>query len=384
MKLLSKIYSLQAFLAEASNYFQNLEAWSRNPTFQVTNVPCPPPAPHVSMLMEFDRINPTALCANGGERELYDYIKAVMNNEVVAADREKVSDPLTWESEHYQFTKSYNTLRFLSVIQVRSSDLQDLHRNHRHRNQDGLRYLVGPDGTWYAAPEDAKFGWSATKDGLMLKMKLSFAKSAIEGETLAVSIGSSGTCTCTVRETLTLGQPEITVIGSEPLEYVTQEEFDAAFELHIPGSLIDHQERLKERVSKVFTALIPKEGEYPPLAHLYGTFHYKSSGRRNDNAVCFGSRPDDAFVPPETEYSKEQLELACKSGGFAVYMKVDNFFGYGITEGGRDWLFNDAWPKMSIVERLEFYVMLLSIYQHNRDDNYSAGGIFRNLDKVLA
>lgn len=383
MKLLSKIYGLQGFLVDASNYLHNLESWTRNHVFQVTNVPSAPPAPHPSLLMDLDRVNVPALCASGGERELYDYVRAVSLGLVYPADRQKVSNPLEWTSEHYQFTTNYATLRFLSVVPVKSSELQSLHRNHRNREADGLYYLVGPDGTWYAVPDATKFGWSYSKDGLALKMNLSFAKSAIEGETMPVRISSGGSCSCTVRETLTIGQPLITVSGMEPLEYVNQEEFDASLELHIPGSLIDHQERLKERVYKVFTALIPKEEDYPPIAHLTGTFRYNAFGRSTDNVVL-GTLPDDSYVPPEVEYSDEQLDKARKSTGFAVYMKDGSYFGYGITEGGRDWLFEKAWPNMSITERLEFYVMLLSIYQHNHDDNYSAGGIFRNLDKLLA
>lgn len=383
MKLLSKIYTLQNYLAAAGNYFQNLEVWSRNHVFQVTNVPCPPPAPHPAMLMDIDQINTAALCATGGERELYDYIKAVMHGAVYPADRQKVSNPLEWKSEHYQFTDNYSTVRFLSVMPVKSYDLPTLHHRHRNRQDEGSRYLVGPDGTWYSVPEDAKLGWSADKEALSLKLKLSFAKSLIEGETMSVRIMAGGGCTSIVRETLTIGQPELAVSGMTPLEYVTQEEFDAAVELHIPGSLIDHQERLKERVYKVFTALIPKEDDYPPLAHLTGSYRFDAYGRRTE-CVCLGTRYDEAYVSPESEYSEAQLEKARSSSGSALYMKVDNYFGYGITEGGREWLFEKAWPNMTIAERLGFYVTLLSVYQHNHDDNYSAGGIFRNLDKLLA
>lgn len=383
MKLLSKIYTLQSYLASASTYFQSLEAWSRNHVFQVTNVPSPPPPPHPAMLMELDQINTAALCAAGGERELYDYVRAVSLGLVYPADREKVSNPLEWKSEHYQFTNNYSTVRFLSVMPVKSADLPALHHRHRNQPDEGARYLVGPDGTWYLVPEDAKLGWSADKEGLSLKLNLSFAKSSIEGETMPVRIMSGGGCTSFVRETLTIGQPVLTVTGMAPLEYVTQEEFDAAVELHIPGSLIDHQERLKERVYKVFTALIPKEEDYPPLAHLTSSYRYDAYGRRTD-CVCLGTRSDEAYVSPESEYSEAQLAKARSSTGYALYLKVDSYFAYGITEGGREWLFEKAWPGMTIAERLGFYVSLLSVYQHNHDDNYSAGGIFRNLDKLLA
>lgn len=383
MKLLSRIYGIQSYLADACNYLQNLEGWTRNHVFQVTNVPSAPPAPHPAHLMELDRVHIPSLCAKGGEVDLYEYIKAVVNNEVFPANREKVSDPLEWKSEHYQFTNNYAVVRFLTVLPVKTSDMQSLHHKHRNREADGMRYLIGPDGTWFAVPEDAKLGWSSTKDGLSLNMKLSYANSAVEGETLPVKIMSGGNCYCTVKETLTIGQPEIIFNGHEALCYVTQEEFDAAFELHLPGSLIDHQERLKERVYKVFTALIPKEDEYPPLAHLTGSFRYDAFGRRSDG-VCLGTLSDEAYVEPTSAYTEAQVVKARKSTGFAVYMKVDSYFGYGITEGGRDWFFEKAWPGMTVGERLEFYMSLLSIYQHNHDDNYSAGGIFRNLDKLLA
>lgn len=382
MKLFSKLLGMQHYLRETGVYLGYLQDWTRNHVFQVTNVPIAPPPPNPTGIMELDHINISALVNDGGERELYDYIKAVMNNEVFPANRASVSDPTQWESEHYKFVDKYTPLQLLSVLVVDTSDLPNFHHCHREKSPEGIRYVVGPDGTWYNPPEKAIEGWSVEKDGLVLKLRLSYAKSDIPGELLSVSITPGGTCSSTVRETLTIGQPEFIVNSIKPFTCVTQEEFEAAFELYLPGSLIDHQERLAKRVTKVFNALIPVDDRFPPLTHLYGAF--RLSDRRRSDGVHLGTKPESAFIAPDTDYTDEQVTKALKSTGAPLYIKTRDFFCIGITENGRDLFFKTVWPGMTIVERLEFYVTLLSVYQHNHTDNYSAGGIFHSLNEVLA
>ena len=381
MKILSRLFSMQGYLQAVSRYFIALDNWTHNPVFRTINVPCPPCPPNPHQVDQFDVVHVESLVASGGEREFYDYIKAVIDNKVVAADRVEVSDAKKWESEHYQIANQNGRVEFKSIRLLDSSSIPTFQRSHtRDTNKD--RYLVGPDGTWRKLSEGAKLGAGSKENNLYLKLRVAFAQSAIENETMEVSLDYSGGCYCSIAETLTVGHPEITVRSIKPLDYVTQEEFDANFELALPGSLLDHQERLKERVTQLFRNLMATEDRLPPSSRLTGEFRLDNFSRKGSIRLATSTTRD--FIEHIHDYDEQQSNAVIQNGAFPVYMKVGELFVVGFTETGLEWLTTMAWGNLSILERLELYVLMLSLYQHNHLGDYGITEIYNSLDDHFA
>lgn len=382
MKIESKLFALQTYLREAAGYLENLRHWSHNQVFNTINVPPAPPPPQPFMLNSIDFPNTHCLVESGGERDLYDYVQAVINKEVVAANRVAVTNALEWESEHYKVTRHHERVEFTSILQLNPDDIPRFSRKEYQDTKDEPRYVVGPDGTWKLLRDGVKLGLGLEGINFVMKLRLSFAKSAIENDTMDVSLNWNGNCLCTIEETLALGRPKIPVHSTLPLNYVTKEEFDANFELVLPGSLIDHQERLKERVIKVFRELMPVGGRLPPSSRLTGEFRINKNGR-SDTSLRLATSTTSDYVERIHGYDEEQIDTLIRSGAFPVYMKLGGGYVIGFTESGLDWLLTTTWDKLSIKERLELYVAMLSLLQHNHLGDYSTSEIFKSLDTIF-
>lgn len=381
MKMLSRLFSMQGYLQAVSRYFMDLDNWTHNPVFRTINVPCPPCPPNPHQIEQFDAIHVESLIASGGEREFYDYIKAVIDKKVVPADRIAVSDAKKWESEHYQVINHSGRVELKSVVLLDSGSIPTFQRSHT-RDTSKDRYLVGPDGTWMKLSEGAMLGAGLRDNNFYLKIRVAFAQSAIEDETMGVSFDYSGNCSCSIAETLTAGNPEITVRSIRPLDFITQEEFDANFELTLPGSLIDHQERLKERVVHLFRNLMATEDRLPPSARLTGEFRLDNFSRKE--GIRLATTTSREYIEHIHNYDEKQMNTLVKNGAFPVYMKLKELFVVGFTEAGLEWLTTIAWKNMPIIERLDLYVSMLALYQHNHLGDYTIEDIFNSLDQHFA
>lgn len=377
MKILSRLFSMQGYLQAVSRYFIDLDQWSHNPVFRTINVPCPPCPPNPHQVEQFDVVHVESLLTSGGERELYDYIGAMLDREVRPADRVKVSDAKKWESEHYSLSTNYKRLEFKSFLLIDSSSMPNFQRSHT-RDTSNDRYMVGPDGTWRKLEEGVKLGAGIKDNNFYINLRLAFAQSAIEGETMGVSIDYSGYCSCSIKETLTIGNPEVTVRCIEPLDYVTQEEFDANFELVLPGSMIDHQERLKERVVHLFRNLMATEERLPPSSRFTGEFRLDSFSRKE--GIRLATASSLSYIERIHNYDDQQIDTLVENGAFPVYMKVGELFVVGFTEDGLNWLLTTTWDRMTILERLDLYVSMLALYQHNHLGDYTIAEIYKSLD----
>ena len=384
MRIMSRLLGLQGIAYSTLVHLQNLEAWTRNHVFQAMNVQSAPPAPYPNLAMDIEKVHESSLLSNGGEAELYDYIKAVMDGSIARTDRKVVSDPANWHSEHYLIHPDRNRVELMTVLPVNSKKLPNWKRSHAYDDKAGANYLVGPDGTWFCPPEQGKLGFVSVGDSIALKLRLEYAESSEAGETFAVEMNSYGTCHSSIKATLELGQPIYVLSTLAPLSYVTQEEFDSNLEICLPGSLIDHQERLKERVKKVFTALIPTEDGCPPMTYLTGKFSTDRHNRHNDDTPCVMTASDKTWCDLIHNYADQQLAQVKSSTGFPAYLYIGGTVAIGFTEKSSEFFFGNVWERLTVLQRLDLYVTLLALHQSNHSSDYSAGHIFRSLDTVLA
>lgn len=381
MNITSKFFVLSDLIRQQQVEINNLAIWAHTSVCNALNIPRPNTVPDGAReRFIYDGANQPELLAHGGERELHDYIKAVVFNEVYPSIRASYGDAGEWLSEHFEFHQ--NTFRPKTFQAITISKLPTLNRKSRDYSKDPQNervLMLGPDGTLTSHGSDGTEGivYNQEKRNARLVLELPYGQADQGPKTFKTSLSLSGwAMESEIKATLEPGHPTHVVYGKAPLEYVRREDFEAALFSYVAGGEEGYADRLRSRTMRVWDRLT--EDDQQSNVDFYGSVSDSLVNGGNGGSIYVTSKAWDlSYVLYDYD-----MEATTKNN---VYLVIAGQWMVAIDPIHRDMLFGEIWDRFpEHSHRLALYMRLLCLLwlKHNCGEPLTLGALYEFAETI--